>query len=169
MQAHKRVGGSLRPPSGDEWFAIEAALKECGAAIPKEYTLLVHQLRYREVYAFHDNLLLEVAKRISAQRNIYFAGLFAGSFRGGRFKLGLEMAEHLYTIGQLKNVVEVDEEHERRFLYGKNIPLPKGVGLADGVVALVVNGSGDALGLARLEGGFLVNLVDKGWYLRKGH
>lgn len=169
MQAHEKVGGNLRPPTPSEQAAIRRAVEKCGATLPAKYLFLVHDLEYREVYAFHDRAVFNTAKQISERRNVYFAGLFAGSFRGERFKLSLEMAEHLYRVGCLRNVVVVDEEQERRFLYGRDIRLKKPENRSAGSVVLVVNSLGDVLGLARYEGEALVNLVDKGWYLRKGH
>lgn len=168
MQAHKKIKGRLRPPSEKEKMAISETLKQCGASLPQSYSLLVHEIKYKEVYVFHERAVLEVAKHISARRNVYFAGLFAGSFRREKFKLGLELAEHLYRLGLLKNYMVVDEERERRFLYGRDVEF-KGVRKLAGKLVVVVNKHGDVVGLAHYDGKLLVNLVDKGWYLRKGH
>jgi len=103
---------------------------------------------------------------------VYFAGIFAGSFRRGRFRLGLDLAEHLYRLGRLSSIVEVNYEEEQRFLYGRDLEgLTPRENLSTSGTVVVVNGAGDVLGLGRYDerSGRLVNLVDKGWYLRRGH
>ncbi len=146
-------------------------MRDYSTRLPENYGLLVHDLRYAEVYVFPSHAVYRVARMVSESRNVYFAGVFAGSFRAGRFRLSLDLAEHLYRRGVVGSVVVVDEQQERRFLYGHAV---EGVAKrsADlGRMAVVVNRLGDVVGLGRYEaeGHRLVNLVDKGWYLRSGH
>ncbi len=172
MQGNQELRGILRPPTSDELKSVNSALEVCGATLPAGYALLVHELSYREVYVFSDPMVLRVAEQLSARRNVYFAGIFAGSFRSGRFRLGLDLAEHLYRLGRLSSIVKVDYEGEQRFLYGRDLEgltLPEK--LPHSGVVVVVNEVGDVLGLGRYDerSTRLVNLVDKGWYLRRGH
>ncbi|MEM0271052.1 MAG: hypothetical protein QW514_00715 [Thermoprotei archaeon] len=172
MQDNQDLKGTLRPPTPSELQSVNLTLRGCKAVVATHFTFLVHELSYREVYAFLDPVLVEYAKRISAKRNVYFAGIYAGSFRGERFRLSLDFAERLYRLGCLSNTVVVDQKQEQRFLYGRDlegITPPLGMMAADFVV--VVNKAGDVLGLGRYEESSkrLVNLVDKGWYLRRGH
>ncbi|PSN95972.1 hypothetical protein B9Q06_03965 [Candidatus Marsarchaeota G2 archaeon ECH_B_2] len=172
MQGNQELRGILRPPNPDELRSFNSALEGCGATLPANYTLLVHELSYREVYVFSDTMVLRVAEQLSVKRNVYFAGIFAGSFRRGRFRLGLDLAEHLYRLGRLSSIVEVNYEEEQRFLYGRDLEgLTPRENLSTSGTVVVVNGAGDVLGLGRYDerSGRLANLVDKGWYLRRGH
>jgi ribosome biogenesis protein Nip4 len=161
---------SLRKPTDNEKREIYSVLNSASSGLPAGYRLLIHELRYREVLAFTQEETMFLAETISNKKNVYFAGIFAGSFRKDKFKLSLDLVEHLYRRGYWTNYVILEENHSKSFLYGRNVEngFLKLVGRG---VVLVLNSEKDVIGLGLIgeNSEKLVNLVDKGWYLRKGH
>ncbi|NOZ76975.1 MAG: hypothetical protein GXO65_04720 [Euryarchaeota archaeon] len=111
---------------------------------------------------------LEVMER--AGRRPYCAGLYVGEIRGGRFLLGLEGAAIIAPHTDRK--VVVNRKAEQLVLYGRDVlhksvlHLPKN--LKPGHRCLIVDEEDEVLGLGRMEKDCIRNIMDRGWYLRKG-
>lgn len=106
------------------------------------------------------------------KKSPYSVGLYIGEERGGSFILGLEGAEMIAKHCQKRIIV--NQKAEQLVLYGRDI-FPKSIldsssGLRKGERALVYNERDEVIGIARVTLGkiFAENLVDRGWYLRKG-
>jgi len=130
-------------------------------------------------------LWLTIQDRI--KQKPYSIGLFAGSItkRKGKLKLkiGLDLMEFLAQRLR-RNIVIVNDHAAMLFLYGRDIMLNSIVDILPpiGYLTVVANRGLEILGLAKLliniEGAInkgakkdviaLKNVIDKGWYLRKG-
>jgi ribosome biogenesis protein Nip4 len=170
QDAEALMSPALRKPTDDEKREIFDVLKSTAAHLPAEYELRIHELRYKEAFVFVREDILRLAELISKRKNIYFAGIFAGSFRKSKFKVSLDLAEHLYRLGCWNNQVVLEPHGSKSFLYGRNVEKEFVHGTGKGVV-LVLNLENDVIGLGFMseDSDKLINLVDKGWYLRKGH
>jgi len=158
----------LRPPNNLEKQEILKELNKIGASIPQKYLMCIHELKYAELFIIKDNLLHETVYEISKFHNVYFAGIYGGSFKNKKFKLSLDLAEHLYRLGKLNNTLVVNDRLAAKFLYGKDITLER---IADKEsLFLILNTKKDVLGIGKTVVGsrVIINLVDKGWYLRRG-
>lgn len=104
------------------------------------------------------------------KKNPYFAGLFIGETKNGRFIPSLEgatlMAPHT------KKKIVVNKKAEQLVLYGRDVLLKSVLdspgGLSSGDTYLIVNERDELLGIGRIENDVIKNLMDRGWYLRKG-
>jgi ribosome biogenesis protein Nip4 len=158
-----QIAENLKPPSEWEQQRIDDELSKLQATLPQSYVLLVHHMAYREVLAFPTEQLADIALTISKTHNIYFGGIFAGSFRGDKFRLALDLADHLYRGGRLKRTFTLQGKAVESFLYGRNVAPCQGEG-----IMLIVDRKGEVLGLGECRRGILKNLIDKGWYIRRG-
>jgi ribosome biogenesis protein Nip4 len=100
----------------------------------------------------------------------YTVGLYLGEIKRGRFLLGLEGAALLGPHTDKK--VVVNKKAEQLVLYGRDV-LHKSVlklppGLKPQEKCLMVNEDGEVLGIGRVERDCIKNLLDRGWYLRRG-
>ncbi|MEM3670506.1 MAG: hypothetical protein QW767_02040 [Thermoprotei archaeon] len=169
MQDEERVAVSWRRPDREELSAFTDELRSASASVPNGYTFLIHSLAYRELFAFPRKELFDLVSKLILRRKVYSAGIFAGAFRGRSFKLSLDLAEHLYRLGYWKNVLKLNEHESQAFLYGRNVQISSEKNTFTGRL-IVLSESGDVLGLGVLDqsGTQVVNLMDKGWYLRRG-
>lgn len=102
----------------------------------------------------------------------YASGLYLGYVEIERFKPSLPLARKLSAYcGTRLECIVVNEDGEKRFLYGRTLLDHHLVKWAPGI-AIVVNTEGEALGWARgveKHGARTVQpLWDLGWYLRRG-
>lgn len=130
--------------------------------------------------------LLSIVKRINI-KNPFSIGLFVGTIVESEsnivFKVGLDLME--YLAQQLRrNIVIICDDAAKLFLYGRDILLNSIIGILPPISYLTVVASKELeiLGIAKplvdLEAFIkesrrgnivaLKNIVDKGWYLRKG-
>lgn len=106
-------------------------------------------------------------------REPYFAGLYIGEVRKGNFVLGLEGAA---LIGREARRVYVSDEAEQLVLYGRDVfskSVTKAVGEPrQGDRCLIVNSRSEVIGIGRFKGPreevSIENVLDRGWYLRRG-
>ena len=117
--------------------------------------------------------------------NIHSLGLYFGFIRKGNFFLSLEGADYLYNSDYIskKNQLIVNEEGEKAILYGNNV-IKKMITLFSteliiNSLVVILNKSKELLALGiikvecnrfnslKLEDVIAINLVDKGYYLRK--
>jgi len=102
----------------------------------------------------------------------YAAGLYIGYIEGGRFKPSLPLARRLSSLCGVKlRCIVLDEEGEKRFLYGRTVRGGRVVEWVEGLT-VVLNRLGEPLGwgLGLLRGGerIVKPVWDLGWYLRRG-
>jgi 60S ribosome subunit biogenesis protein NIP7 len=112
-----------------------------------------------------DEEVLKVAKDIEAKSKVipYAAGTEIGTLKK-RFEPSLELADVI--AGHTEEKVIITEEGEKLFSYGRdvfleNIKEGKPVG-----EKVVMNEKNEVLGLGFFDGTMLVNVIDKGFYLR---
>lgn len=102
--------------------------------------------------------------------NPYFLGLYIGELKGKRFLLGLEGGSLLAPISTKK--VIVGEAVEQLVLYGRDVFINSiheaYPGMKKGDRCLILNRRGEFLAVGRVEEKIIKNLLDRGWYLRKG-
>lgn len=151
----KRVLDKLRSEYGaDPWEVL------------KDKVLFVSKNGRREVFASNKEVL-GVLRRM--KHEAYFVGLYLGEIKGRRFLLGLEGGS-LLSKGAAK-AITVDDKVEQLVLYGRDVfinsilkyrkPFEHGK-------CLILNRKDEFLGIGRIKGNIIENLLDKGWYLRKG-
>ena len=114
----------------------------------------------------------------------YSLGLFLGQIVKGKYEISMDIAEKLFAEAR-RNAIMINDHASALFLYGRDVmaksilktypPLSRTV--------VVVNKLEDFLGLCKLTvkpkellSGILreneivcLNVIDKGWFLRKGH
>ncbi len=111
----------------------------------------------------------EVLERLGG--TCHCAGLEIGRMRGRRFTLGLEGA--WLIAGRAEKYVRVNEKAEQLVLYGRDVFRSSVVEMGrvkEGDGCIVLSPKGEAIALGRVCSGdvFVVNLLDRGAYLRKG-
>ncbi len=132
----------------------------------RDKILLMTMNGRREVYATTREV--ENVKK-AMQRDPYSVGLYIGEIKKGRFFLGLEGAYFLASHTEKK--VVVDENAEQLVLYGRDVFSKSVVDFSacrPGDRCLMVNTRGEPLGIGLVEDDMIKNLMDRGWYLRKG-
>ncbi len=159
----------FRELNNEEWNIIKKFEKEFGInlnEIFKEELFLISSGR-KEIFVL-DKELYKIYKRIN--REIYCLGLFIGEIRGRNFHLSLELASIIepYT----RNKIIVNDKAEQLFLYGRDIfkesIIKEYKKFKLGERCLVLNRRREVLGIGRYEEKIVKNLIDRGWYLRKG-
>jgi ribosome biogenesis protein Nip4 len=148
------------------WSLEREYLANVGRAL-KDKALLVSCNGRREVFITNKETL-RVLRRLRVEP--YFLGLYLGEIRSGRFFLGLEGGT-LLAPGCRKRII-VDSKVEQLVLYGRDVFINSiheaGSELKEGDKCLILNRGGEFLAIGRVERGIVKNLLDKGWYLRKG-
>ena len=127
---------------------------------------------YVAIYANKE--VLETLKNFD--RNIYGAGISFGNFeikRSGsenkiKFSISLE-GMSLISKDIIKNYVIVNKKGETLFLYGRDVFKSSILEINGGGKVAVFNKNKELLGVGNYGGGDIIkNIIDKGWYLRKG-
>jgi len=138
-----------------------------------------------ELFLVSANMESFVSKYIKGimKKEPYSLGLFLGQIVKGKYEISMDIAEKLF-IEAKRNAIMVNDHASALFLYGRDImaksilkvypPLSR--------IVVVVNRFEDFLGLCKLtvkpkellsetlKGDEIVclNVIDKGWFLRKG-
>ena len=127
---------------------------------------------YMAIYANKE--VLETLKNFD--RNIYGAGILFGNFEikhGNnenkiKFSISLE-GMSLISKDITKNYVIVNKKGETLFLYGRDVFKSSILEINGGGKVAVFNKNKELLGVGNYGGGDIIkNIIDKGWYLRKG-
>ena len=135
---------------------------------------------FTEVFALNRGLETFSLLLDKARIHPYSAGFPLGSIRGDMFKPSLPLARKVIdTCGynQVRNVV-LDEKAEKKYLYGRDVllhinhPPARRIPGEPGFV-IVLNGKREVLGWGSIpdvtRGKIkLQNIIDVGWYLRRG-
>ncbi len=156
------LGAVEQEALGDLGSEFEVDIKD----ILKNKTLLMTLEGRREIYITTS----EVKRVLGAmERDPYSVGLYIGEVKNGKFFLGLEGANLIapYT----KKKVVVNKSAEQLVLYGRDVFSKSVVDFStcrQNEKCLLVNSSGEPLGIGLVEKDMVKNLMDRGWYLRKG-
>ncbi len=136
-----------------------------------------------EVYLVPANVASSYERLLRA-RMPYFLGLFVGILQGRKLNVSLELASYVSRQLPARKIVILTSEAEQPILYGRDV-LAGSVGHIDrGVkkdeLVVLENTQNEVLALGKMlmdaKGAELAaphqrvirNLIDKGWYLRKG-
>jgi 60S ribosome subunit biogenesis protein NIP7 len=160
----------FRCPTRGERRLIMRAGREFGGdfeAVLDGKILLVSVGGRREVFVTNPSTY-EVLERLKV--NPYFTGLYIGEIRDGRFNLGLE-GGYLLAPSSNRRII-VDDSVEQLVLYGRDVFINSireaYPGMKKGQRCLILNRRGEFLAVGKVEGKIIKNLLDRGWYLRKG-
>ncbi|MFQ5975743.1 MAG: hypothetical protein ACE5J5_05475 [Candidatus Hydrothermarchaeales archaeon] len=162
----------FRPIEREENETLETLGDEFGVDLDKalkDKTILVGHGKRKEVFITNS----ETFKQLNhMQGEPYFAGLYIGDIKGKKFLLGLEAASIISKHSNKK--VVVGQRTEQLVLYGRDIFSKSVQGLYKkakvGERILIVNESNECIGIGRLKKGEVIveNVMDRGWYLRRG-
>ncbi len=115
-----------------------------------------------------DDFVYKIYNKIN--REIYSIGLYIGEIRGKYFLISLELASIIEPF--TNNKIVVNEKAEQLFLYGRDIFKESIVKeykrFKLGERCLVLNKRHEVLGIGKYERNIVKNLMDRGWYLRRG-
>ncbi len=163
---------TFRPINNEEKEVLKTLGEEFEVDIEQVFrdkTILVGEGKRKEVFITNK----ATNKQLNyMQRMPYFAGLYIGDIKGKKFLLGLEGANIISKYSNKK--VVVDQKTEQLVLYGRDIfsksarHLYKEADVGDRI--LIVNENNECLGIGVLNKGEVLvkNIMDRGWYLRKG-
>ncbi len=171
----------------EEKAAFERQLKEqlgiAGDQLPNGWRWIIAEGPRTESYvAPHE--VASSFERLSRVRMPYSLGLFAGGVERGDLQISLELASNLVHLLPRRKIVILKGEAEQPVLYGRDV-------LAGSIqhiettmrraeLVVLANMSQEALALGELiidarvlreappQQRVIRNLIDKGWYLRKG-
>jgi ribosome biogenesis protein Nip4 len=103
------------------------------------------------------------------KKDPYSAGLLIGKIKKDRFDLGLEGAAII--AAHSKKIVEVNKRQEQVVLYGGDVTSKSAIkdsGLTHGDRCLIVNKHRENIAIGRINKDKIINLRDRGHYLRSG-
>ncbi len=146
----------------------------------KDLELIVSVGKWIEIFLVSDQLS-EVFRKIREFRNPYFMGVYFGEISREKFKISLEGVT--FISDYVKDKTVLNEAGEKKVLYGRDLTkkdifqMPETVHRNDFSILINQNREVLALGKYLYEGEkiksltnnkILKNIIDKGWYLRKG-
>ncbi len=162
----------FRPINNEEKEVLKTLGEEFEVDIEqvfKDKMILVGEGKRKEVFITNK----ATNKQLNRMQGMpYFAGLYIGDIKGKKFLLGLEGANIISKYCNKK--VVVDKKTEQLVLYGRDIfsksvrHLYKEADVGNRI--LIVNENNECLGIGVLNKGDVLvkNIIDRGWYLRKG-
>jgi len=159
----------FRQLNEEELEILRSINREFGADIDsifKGKKLLVALGERKEVFVTNGDTL-DVLEKM--KKEPYSAGLFIGEIKKKKFMLSLEGAALISK--HAKNKIFVGSKTEQLVLYGRDVfsnSILKSSELSEGSKCLIVNESDELIAIGRVKKGIVENLIDRGWYLRKG-
>ena len=149
--------------------------------LTENYEIIVGEGKWKEVFLISDRLM-KVFQKFKDYRNPYFMGLFLGDIKNEKFKISLPGLTLISN--HIKNKTVLSDLGEKRVLYGRDLTkqdislFPPKIKKNDFSVLINENKEVLALGkylfdqqiIQRLKNDkkILKNIIDKGWYLRRG-
>lgn len=145
------------------------------------YEIISMRGRWIEILLVSEDLL-QIFQTLKNFRNPYFLGIHFGDLKGKKFKIGLEGITLIAKYVEEKSILT--EKGEKKVLYGRDLrkkdlfDIPIYIKKDD--LSILTNKDGDILGLGKylfhreeienLSENMMIlkNIIDKGWYLRKG-
>ncbi len=159
----------FRELNHEEWKILKNFEKEFGIDLRRifpEKIFLISSGR-KEIFMV-DDFVYKIYNKIN--REIYSIGLYIGEIRGKYFLISLELASIIEPF--TNNKIVVNEKAEQLFLYGRDIFKESIVKeykrFKLGERCLVLNKRHEVLGIGKYERNIVKNLMDRGWYLRRG-
>lgn len=159
----------FRELNHEEWKILKNFEKEFGIDLRRifpEKIFLISSGR-KEIFIV-DDFVYKIYNKIN--REIYSIGLYIGEIRGKYFLISLELASMIEPF--TNNKIVVNEKAEQLFLYGRDIFKESIVKeykrFKLGERCLVLNKRHEVLGIGKYERNIVKNLMDRGWYLRRG-
>ncbi|RLF56750.1 MAG: hypothetical protein DRN25_07560 [Thermoplasmata archaeon] len=132
-------------------------------SIPKNKIILIGERKRKEVFITTPQVYGLLNK---LKKEVYSVGVLIGEFKRGRFLLGLGGM----VFSKNKRVV-VNDKAEQLVLYGRDV-FPKSIihkpELKFGEKCIIVNKKNEAIGIGKVNKDKIINLLDLGWYLRRG-
>jgi ribosome biogenesis protein Nip4 len=145
--------------------------------------LIVAEGKWTEIFLVSTELL-EIFKKIHDKKQPYFLGLFLGELRNKRFKLSLEAVFEIANFTSHK--IQLTMKGAQKLLYGRDITFSDidinkiWYDARKGDYAILLDENGFPIGLGKILHDFakmqkkpsnkicIKNIIDRGWYLRKG-
>ncbi|MDI6655689.1 MAG: hypothetical protein QME59_07405 [Candidatus Hydrothermarchaeota archaeon] len=159
----------FRQLNKEELGILRGVNREFGAdadSIFKGKKLLVALGGRKEVFVTNGDAL-DVLEKMKNEP--YSVGLFIGEIKKKKFMLSLEGAALISK--HAKNKIFVGSKTEQLVLYGRDVfcnSILKSSELSEGSKCLIVNESDELIAIGRVKKEIVENLIDRGWYLRKG-
>jgi len=132
-------------------------------SIPKSKVILIGEAERREVFITTKEAY-KTLKKINKEP--YTVGVIIGEFRGNKFFPNIEGAK----FAKYKKIY-VNDKAEQLVLYGRDVfpnSIIKGEKLKPKEKCIIVNKKGEILAIGKVEKDKIKNIIDRGWYLRKG-
>lgn len=131
-------------------------------------------------YYLVSNQIFKTYKKLKEISNPYCVGIYFGRIKNGQFAISLRGIQIINEFTNKK--IQLNEIGELKFIYGKNIndkyiqKIYSDFKIED--LIIIVNYLGETLGLGKAitpvkqnsnKNIMIKNMLDLGWYLRKGH
>ncbi len=162
---------------------LRAQLGITGAQLQNEWHWVVAKGPRMEAYLVPRGVSSSLERLLKA-RMPYSLGLFAGGVQGRRLHVSLELTTHFANLLPARKVVILKAEAEQPVLYGRDV-LAGSIQHVDatvrkGELVVLANRVREILALGKMlieasdikheasTRRVVRNLIDKGWYLRKG-
>ncbi|MFX1295343.1 MAG: NIP7 N-terminal domain-related protein [Promethearchaeota archaeon] len=145
------------------------------------FEIIVGEGRWKEILLISEQMV-KVFRNIKKYRNPYFMGIFFGDIKKNKFKISLEGITLISNYVEEKTVLT--DSGEKKVLYGRNLTkqdlLHIPTRIKKNKLSILTNKNGEVLALGEylverekintLNGNteIIKNIIDKGWYLRKG-
>ena len=120
----------------------------------------------REVYVVKNDTYAAMREM---KRDPYSAGLNIGKIKRDKFDLGLEGAALIAPHS--RKTIAVSKRDEQKVLYGEDVRSKSAIrksGLGEGDRCLIVNEYKENIAIGRIEKDTIINVRDRGHYLRSG-
>lgn len=163
---------------------ISSILSEIDYKLFISFKKLPSEDKFPSIYLI-PNDLAKTLNRYKLENNINSAGLYFGFIKRNKFLLGLEGSEFLYKLNLFseKYKVSLNIDGEKSVLYGNNITKKMILNISHDLkknnLVLVFNQVNELISIANIKADYstiqnfkpteviALNLVDKGYYLRK--
>ncbi|MFX1518905.1 MAG: NIP7 N-terminal domain-related protein [Promethearchaeota archaeon] len=154
--------------------------KNVAEKIIQNKNVIVAKGQWAEIFLVSHELF-EVFERIHDKKKPYFLGLFLGELRNKRFKLSLEAVFEIANFTSHK--IQLTMKGAQKLLYGRDISFSAidktWYDARKGDYAILLDENGFPIGLGKILHDFatmqkksskicIKNIIDRGWYLRKG-
>lgn len=159
----------FRQLSEEELEILRSVNREFGAdadSIFRDKKLVVALGKRKEVFVTNKDTIDVLGKM---KKEPYSVGLFIGEIKKKKFMLSLEGA--VLISKHAKNKIFVGSKAEQLVLYGRDVfsnSVLKSSELSEGDKCLILNENSEVIAIGRVKKGIVENLIDRGWYLRKG-
>ncbi len=176
----------FRKISSDEYELIKSTIENLFniqnfEEIVAPFNIFIVLGKWKEILLISDHLL-RIFKEIKKVRSPYFMGIYFGDINKNKFKISLEGITLISKYLDKKTIL--NDSGEKKVLYGRDLlkedikSMPYSLERND--LSVLVNiqeeilalgkylFSGDTIKTMDLNQKIIKNVIDKGWYLRKG-